>query len=259
MKKICALFLCAGMLFTMGACKSSSVSDKAIDKLETAIKETAKVESAEYTGKLDMIVEEVSTSLSLHGQFTNKEKDQTKMSFYLDVNNGEETISNYLSFFIDGGNYYINMMDVMKQKTSFESFKNSLGVATPTEEENLKASDLSKDDLKELFTKASYSADELALTFDTSSINSGIASALMELTADTTDLKLKDMNMNIRLENDIIKKATLTLRVQTNDEGTSSTSDITFEFALDNINKTDTVTMPDFSSYVESDLNSLLS
>lgn len=259
MKKICALFLCVGMLFAVGACKSSNaVSDEALEKLETAVNTTTKVTSADYTGKMDISVLEETNSLTFRGQFNNKEENNLKMSLHLDVKSGEETMTDFISFFVDGQNYYINMMDVMKQKTSLDGMKDSLGVSEETEkEETTKTPEFSKDDIKDYVTKASYDSNVIELTIDGSKINTSGMSTLMAASG-VTDAKVKEMTITMTLDKDIITKATMTCVMSTTVEGTTASVTADMDFALENIDQVDSVTMPDFSTYTESDTNSLL-
>ena len=46
MKKLAALVLSFGMLFSMAACSGSKVSDDALDKLESSVKKFSEVKNA---------------------------------------------------------------------------------------------------------------------------------------------------------------------------------------------------------------------
>lgn len=48
MKKLTALLLSVGVLFSMSACSGSKVDDKALDALETAIQNVTEMKSADY-------------------------------------------------------------------------------------------------------------------------------------------------------------------------------------------------------------------
>lgn len=47
MKKLAALVLSFGMLFSMAACSGSKVSDDALDKLESSVKKFSEVKKCE--------------------------------------------------------------------------------------------------------------------------------------------------------------------------------------------------------------------
>lgn len=57
MKKLAALVLSFGMLFSMAACSGSKVSDDALDKLESSVKKFSEVKNANYSADMDMTVD----------------------------------------------------------------------------------------------------------------------------------------------------------------------------------------------------------
>lgn len=60
MKKLAALVLSFGMLFSMAACSGSKVSDDALDKLESSVKKFSEVKNANYSADMDMMKQKTS-------------------------------------------------------------------------------------------------------------------------------------------------------------------------------------------------------
>lgn len=56
MKKLAALVLSFGMLFSMAACSGSKVSDDALDKLESSVKKFSEVKNANYSADMDVVL-----------------------------------------------------------------------------------------------------------------------------------------------------------------------------------------------------------
>ena len=54
MKKLTALLLSVGVLFSMSACSGSKVDDKALDALETAIQNVTEMKSADYDIQMEV-------------------------------------------------------------------------------------------------------------------------------------------------------------------------------------------------------------
>ena len=75
MKKLAALVLSFGMLFSMAACSGSKVSDDALDKLESSVKKFSEVKNANYSADMDMTVDKENAKIKLYGGFIAVEHD----------------------------------------------------------------------------------------------------------------------------------------------------------------------------------------
>ena len=74
MKKLAALVLSFGMLFSMAACSGSKVSDDALDKLESSVKKFSEVKNANYAADMDMTVDKENAKIKLYGSFITETK-----------------------------------------------------------------------------------------------------------------------------------------------------------------------------------------
>lgn len=85
MKKLAALVLSFGMLFSMAACSGSKVSDDALDKLESSVKKFSEVKNANYSADMDMTVDKENAKIKLYGGFISETKKPLQLSMIMDM------------------------------------------------------------------------------------------------------------------------------------------------------------------------------
>lgn len=248
MKKILALVLCLGMLFTTSSCSSNKVDDKALSKFEKGIVNLLNEKSADYNATLAVKQGGTKADVVLHGQY-NAEKDKPELSLNTDLTTEGQTFKNYLELYVKDDYFYFNIMNLMKQKIAINSVMDSepLPDVSTDEIEACYTDDevcfLDKDDFK----KASIKADVISLQFDSTRVNNSLEDTF------GPDSKVSKVNMEITLsDNDMITNAKLEIALSTKDaDGKTQSIDLTFEISLKNVNEIKEVTFPDLSDYEE--------
>lgn len=249
MKKLLALVLCTGILFTSAACGASKVNDKALDTLETSITKFADLKSSDYSISADITQGEEKVNLKLHGSF-NASTAKPEMSMAIDMASQGQSIDNFLELYLKENNVYISILMAGKQMMPLDEL--TKGAAIPKISFDKDTFKINKEDLKKFLKKASIDGDKLTLELDVAKLNTEVkkasanAGAASKAAESTT---FKKFNLDITLKDGFIKEAKINMDYSTLADGKSEDASGELVFALDKINAVDTVKFPDLSEY----------
>lgn len=249
MKKITALLLSIGMVFTLAACGGSKVDDKALDALETSIQKFAELKSTNYNIAMDVTSEKDSkkenVKMALHGDLILDKKIQASM--VIDMEAEGQKLDNYLSMYFKDDVVYMDMMGISQTKSSLKDVMGNTPI--PSIGFDADTFKLNKEDMKPYLEKASVDGDKLTLSFDTKKI---MEEAKKGGDATTKDVTFNKLDMDVTMKDGFMEKAVITLDMS---KGTGDTTEkmngtITMEFK--NINAVTSINYPDFSKFIES-------
>lgn len=246
MKKITAFVLSIGMMFSMAACSSSKVNDKALDALETSIQKFAELKSASYSAAVEAEANKEKVNLKLYGDFI-AATAKPEVSATLDMEASGQKIEKYMQIFYKDDMIYTNILGLTKQKASLKKMLGNTPIpAIGFDSDTFK---LKKEDMKPYLKEASLNGNNLKLVFDTSKIND-IANKQTSTTK--TKVEFKKLNMDVTLNNGFMEKAVMSMDIK----GAANSSKeqeviakISFDFK--NINAVKSITYPSFKDYVE--------
>lgn len=245
MKKITALLLSIGMVFTLAACSGSKVNDKALDSLESSIQKLAELKSANYNIAMDVTDGEENVKAALHGDMKLDEK-LPQASMILDMEASGQKIDNYMSLYLKDDVVYLDMMGLSQTKSSVKDMMGSTPM--PSFSFDSDTFKLNKDDMKPYLSEASVKGNDLKLSFDTKKINE---EAKKEAATMKQEITFNKLDMDITLKDGFMQKAVITMDMKsgTGDKVESVKGTITMEF--NNINAVKSITFPDFSKFIE--------
>lgn len=219
MKKLAALVLSFGMLFSMAACSGSKVSDDALDKLESSVKKFSEVKNANYSADMDMTVDKENAKIKLYGGFISETKKPLQLSMIMDMEASGQKLEKYMQLFVKDDTMYLNMMDMMKQKTS----------------------------LKE----ASVKGNDLKLSFDVEKLNEETKKETEKNNVTDANVEFKKLDMDVTLNNDFMEKAVITMEMTNTKGETKQEMNGTISLTVKDINKVSSIDFPDFKDYKE--------
>ena len=161
MKKLTALLLSVGVLFSMSACSGSKVDDKALDALETAIQNVTEMKSADYDIQMEVSASGQMVKAGIDGTY-NFESSKPQFSLGLDLSASGQKIDDYVTMYMDSNYVYTNMMGLQKEKEAIKDTMNQIP-SISLDNDTLK---ITKDKMKEYLEEASIKGDTLTLVFD---------------------------------------------------------------------------------------------
>lgn len=245
MKKLLTLLCSAGLLFSMAACSSSKVQDKALDALETSLNKIVEMKTATYSMGMDVKSGEETASIKLSGGYL---ADTAKPSFtaVVDMESQGQKVDGFMKLYMKDNVLYYDMMG-MKGK----------GPATEIEQEEAKFEkfDLKKDEIKPYLKKAELKGDSLVLELDADKLNKiaeKAESSKVAATANVKDSTISKFNLTATRQDDFITKAVIDFEgTQKNASGKDEpiSGKITLEF--NDINKGKALTFPDLTDFKE--------
>lgn len=254
MKKLLTYVCSIGLLFSMAACSSNKVEDKALDALETSINKIVEMKTASYSLTVDAKTGEEDAKVYLHGGYL---ADTAKPSFtaIMDLEAQGTKMENFMGIYMKDNTMYMDMeMMGMKQKATMEEAEDS-GMM-PEDLEDIQNFKMNKDEIKPYLKKASLEGDTLTLELDPAKLteaakDKGSTNALTSSAANATYSKF---NLVVTLKDDFMTKAVIdfegTQKNATTSEDETITGKMTLEFT--DINTGKALTFPDFSDYVDS-------
>ncbi len=229
MKKLLTVFACIGLLFSLSACSGSKVEDAALDQLETSIKKFGEVESFHYSFGVDMSKQ--NSKVEVNGTFLS---EGPQMSMVVDMKANGLTMDKFMEMYLKDGMTYISTMGTnMKQDAGMDSFA---GVSFDWDDFNM-----DKEELKENLEEATLSGDKLHLVIKDDLIKESMKAQTTNLTAAGLE-EVTGMAMDIELENDFVKTATITLSGK-DTKGNSATFEIYMN--LNDINSAKDIAFPE--------------
>lgn len=246
MKKLTALVLSVGMIFSIAACSSSKVNDKALDTLESSIQKFAELKSASYSIAMDVEADKEKANLKLYGDFI-ATTAKPEISATLDMEASGEKVEKYMQIFLKDDTVYMNMLGLTKQKTSLNKMMGN----TPMPEIGFDSDTfkLNKDDMKPYLKEASIKGNDLKLVLNTTKINE---EANKNETTSKAKIEFKTFDMDVTLKDGFMEKAVITMDMKgasTGSEIQEVKGTITLEFK--NINNIKEIAYPDFKDYKE--------
>lgn len=249
MKKLTALVLSFGMLFSMAACSGSKVNDDALDKLETSVKKFSEVKSANYSADMDMTVDKENAKIKLYGDFITETKKPLQLSMTLDMEASGQKVEKYMQLHVKDDTMYMNMMDMMKQKTSL---KDAMGTASiPNMNFDADTFKMNKEDMKKYLKEASVKGNDLKLSFDVEKINEEAKKQTKKNNVTDANVEFKKLDMDVTLNNDFMEKAVITLEMTNTKGETKQELNGTVSLTIKDINKVSNIDFPDFKDYKE--------
>lgn len=249
MKKLTALLLSVGMVFTLAACGGSKVSDDALTKLETSIKNIADMKSADYAIEITAKdAENADVKMKLSGSYI-FETAIPQISMSLDMESGTEKVDGYMQMYLKDSVAYLNLMDISKSKQTIEGLDESVA-SFGLDKDTLT---LPKDEIKKYLKEASVKDDVLTLVFDTEKVMAATKSADAEI----SDLvgeesKIDALTMTVTLKDDMLSKAEIIAKVTQKVDGKDKSAETKITVSFANINDVKQIQFPSFDDYVES-------
>lgn len=239
MKKLMTLFACLGLAITMASCSSTKVDEAALDKLETVAKKFTEVSSYDYSVTLVEKVEKISAKIS--GSFS--ATDGIQLSGIVDLEADGTAMDKFIEIYMKENMMYMSMLGT---KIKSEVDLTAIDGLTMNPDEIT----IDKEVMKKYLSEATLKGNTLHLTFDPKSF-SEVDLAVSETSADD----IKELSMDITLEDDFMKSATLSTTAEI--EGKKQT--ITITLALDKVNAVESIEFPsDLDSYILDESNSAL-
>ena len=230
MKKLAALVLSFGMLFSMAACSGSKVSDDALDKLESSVKKFSEVKNANYAADMDMTVDKENAKIKLYGSFITETKKPLQMSMIMDMEASGQKLEKYMQLFVKDDTMYLNMMDMMKQKTSL---KEAMGTASiPNVNFDADTFKMNKEDMKKFLNEEAKKETKKNNVTD-------------------ANVEFKKLDMDVTLNNDFMEKAVITMEMTNTKGETKQEMNGTISLSVKDINKVSSIDFPDFKDYKE--------
>lgn len=254
MKKLTALLLSVGVLFSMSACSSSKVDDKALDALETAIQNVTEMKSADYDINMDVTSGGQNATIGIDGSY-NLETAKPQLSLSMDMSSQGQKVEDYVTVYLDKDYVYTNMMGLQKEKESIKESMASMP-AISLDKDTLK---IPKDKIKEFLKEASIKGDTLTLVFDTDKINKSAKDGLDKAASSSTtasaasaakDATIKEMKLVAKLENKQFRKADMNLSMTMKVDGKEQDAKIALTMEFKNVGKKQPVKFPaDLKTY----------
>lgn len=227
MKKLFTLFACVGLLFSLSACSSSKVEDEALDRLEASIKKFSEVQSFDYTIGADMGDQ---GKMEISGTFLS---EGPQLSMVMDMEAQGVTLDKFMELYLKENTMYMSAMGTkMKQEADTSEFS---GISFDPDTMNF-----DRDALKENLDEATLSGNTLHLTVKEDLLKDN--EAQMNSFASVGIDKITAVSMDIELENDFIKDATIELK-GTDADGKAASFQIYLK--LNDINAAKEITYPE--------------
>ena len=249
MKKLAALVLSFGMLFSMAACSGSKVSDDALDKLESSVKKFSEVKNANYSADMDMTVDKENAKIKLYGGFISETKKPLQLSMIMDMEASGQKLEKYMQLFVKDDTMYLNMMDMMKQKTSL---KDAMGTASiPNVNFDADTFKMNKEDMKKFLKEASVKGNDLKLSFDVEKLHEETKKETEKNNVTDANVEFKKLDMDVTLNNDFMEKAVITMEMTNTKGETKQEMNGTISLTVKDINKVSSIDFPDFKDYKE--------
>lgn len=254
MKKLLTFVFSIGLLFSMAACSSSKVEDKALDALEASINKIVEMKTASYSLTVDAKVGDENAKIYLHGGYL---ADTAKPSFtaVMDLESQETKMENFMGIYMKDNIMYINMeMMGMKQKTTMKEAENS-GLM-PEDIEDIQNFKMDKEEIKPYLKKASLEGNTLTLELDPAKLTEVVKDkgTTTGLTSSTADVTYSKFNLIVTLKDDFMTKAVIDFEGAQKNATTSEDETITGKMTLEftDINTGKALEFPDFSDYIDS-------
>lgn len=249
MKKLAALVLSFGMLFSMAACSGSKVSDEALDQFEASIKKFSEVTSANYSADMDMTMDEEQATIKLHGGFVTETKKPIQLSMTMDMEASGQTINDYIQLYLKDDIMYMNVMGFTKQKTSLTDAMGTQEL--PNMNFDTDTFKIDKEAMKEYLEEASLDGNDLKLSFDTKKLNEKFKEEMEDNSISDGTVEIGKMDMDMTLKDDFIEKTVITMEITSKQDEITQKINATITFTMSDINKVTNLTFPDFTDYVE--------
>lgn len=250
MKKLTALALSAGMLFSLVGCGGSKVSDEALDAFEVAIQNIADMKSADYDLKMD-IEQDKNTGLATISGSYNFETADPQFSMKMSLSSGGAKIDNYAQMYLNKDGMYTNMMNQLKTKSPIEDSLKAMP-SFSLDKETMK---VPKEELKKYLKEASLDGNNLTLEFDTDKIKeemNSLSKLNPTVSAAASALAVEEFKMVITLKDKKIANADLDISMSQTEKNETTTMKAKVVLAFKNVGANKKVVFPkDLNTYVE--------
>ena len=258
MKKLTALLLSVGVLFSMSACSGSKVDDKALDALETAIQNVTEMKSADYDIQMEVNASGQMVKAGIDGTY-NFESSKPQFSLGLDLSASGQKIDDYVTMYMDSNYVYTNMMGLQKEKEAIKDTMNQIP-SISLDKDTLK---IPKDKMKEYLEEASIKGDTLTLVFDKEKLNKELKDNLNSLAsvnanvagnsvANVKDATIKEVKLVVKLENGQFRKADMNFNMTQKANDKEEEANIKMSMEFKNVGKNQQVKFPaDLKTYPE--------
>lgn len=247
MKKLTALLLCFGMMFSVAACSSGSkVDDKALSALETSVQKFSELKSGTYTVAVDLDVAGKKAKMQLNGDVI-ATKGKPEMSANISMEAEGQKLENYIQLFLKDDTFYTSILGITKQKFPLkELLKDAKLPSTSTKPDTFK---MKKEDMKPYLKKASLHGNDVNIVFDTDKMNKIISGN--EPVA-KTKVKFNTLSMKMTLKDGFMEKAVITMDMASDEANKTQVATGTITLNIKNMNTVKAITFPDLSDYKES-------
>ncbi len=251
MKKILALLLSIGMMFSMTACSSSSssVSDEALAKLEESIQKFKEVSSANYEAGVEATLDKEDMKISVYGGFVTETENPLQLNLAMDMESGGRKIEKYIQLFMKDNVMYMNLMDLIKQKTTLEKVKENANITNFASGTDIVSID--KEVMKQYLREVSLSGNNLKLSFDVDKVNKRVKEEVLKLGNTDSTTKFKKLDLDITLNNDFMEKTVIFMDLTTTENGIKQELSSAISLIMKDINNVSQLNFPDFSDYKE--------
>lgn len=234
MKKIFKYLSAFCLLITLSACSSTSNGEYALEFFN-ALDNTLDINSGHIEGEFNSAGSD--SSKMIFDLQLNQEKT-LNLAFDLDLEAGQNSEDNFLSFFIKDGKTYLNSYG-----TTSQSVVENIGLEA---DQKLSVSNpflsYTDDELKAMFSKASKKDDTYTFTLDSTEIGAILDSM--------GSVQIEDAVIEAKIEDDYITFLSVQITGYQNLDSQQATIDINLTCTIDQINQLNQVSFPsDLESY----------
>ena len=167
----------------------------------------------------------------------------------LDMEASGQKVDKYMQLHVKDDTMYMNMMDMMKQKTSL---KDAMGTASiPNMNFDADTFKMNKEDMKKYLKEASVKGNDLKLSFDVEKINEEAKKQTEKNNVTDANVEFKKLDMDVTLNNDFMEKAVITLEMTNTKGETKQELNGTVSLTIKDINKVSNIDFPNFKDYTE--------
>lgn len=197
----------------------------------------------------DMTVDKENAKIKLYGGFISETKKPLQLSMIMDMEASGQKLEKYMQLFVKDDTMYLNMMDMMKQKTSL---KDAMGTASiPNVNFDADTFKMNKEDMKKFLKEASVKGNDLKLSFDVEKLNEETKKETEKNNVTDANVEFKKLDMDVTLNNDFMEKAVITMEMTNTKGETKQEMNGTISLTVKDINKVSSIDFPDFKDYKE--------
>lgn len=258
MKKLSALLLSAGLLFSITGCSSSKIDDDALTTLENGMNQMSNMESASYDADMNLSMIGETMNIGIHGGYLEKDS-KLNLSMIFDAKDGEEDLGTMVEIYYTNDHLYLQYL---REKMDIDMTEIiAMFSEDETDTTDKETNGFKKDDIKPYLTSASLDGDKITLEFNNKKLQDAMKQTIQEAGQKQgydLELEVKKATAIVKLEDGFIVDAafdmdtTLSMDMG-NDQNTTTDLKVVLSIAFDDINANQDLAFPDFKDYVKTE------